>query len=128
MQRAKAPCGFLTACSPTEIRSLVATNLAHLRDGLEKGTAASVFCHTFRSPGRHRFPTERFSHDFAPWVLGACNLAVRKQDPRRPAFEPFRFSATPWRERPIRSASCSRIPRPPENPMKTATSMSGNTF
>ena len=34
---------------------------------------ASIFQHTFRTLQEHHFIRERFSNDFAQWVLAACN-------------------------------------------------------
>ena len=55
------------------MQDLKATTLKELAAGLETCSDASIFFNTFQSLSRHHFLTERFSNDFAQWVLAACN-------------------------------------------------------
>ncbi|HEV2492101.1 MAG TPA: DUF5752 family protein [Terriglobia bacterium] len=75
MKTADQPFQFYTASDLVRICNQNAANLAELRDALEQCSDASMFYHTFQSLGRHHFLTERFSNDFAQWVLAACNRA-----------------------------------------------------
>lgn len=73
MKTAEQPFQFYTASDLVRICNQDARNLAELGKALEQCSDASIFYHTFQSLGRHHFLTERFSNDFAQWVLAACN-------------------------------------------------------
>lgn len=73
MRTADQPFQFYTASDLVRICNQIATNLAELRDALEQSSDASIFYHTVQSLGRYHFLTERFSSDFAQWVVAACN-------------------------------------------------------
>ena len=75
MKTADQPFEFLTASYLTRIGNQKATNLNELRDGLDHCGDAFIFYHTFQTLQRHHFLTERFSNDFAQWVLAATNRA-----------------------------------------------------
>jgi hypothetical protein len=73
LKQAEHPFRFVTVSYITRIGNQSATNLAELRDGLEKCSEASIFYHTFQSLGRYHFLTEGYSNDFAQWVLAGLN-------------------------------------------------------
>jgi hypothetical protein len=69
------PFQFVTASYLTCVEHQRATNLAELGACLETASDDAIFHHTFQTLGRHHFLTERFSNDFAHWVLTALNQA-----------------------------------------------------
>lgn len=75
MKTADQPFLFYTASDLVRICNQSANNLAEFRAALEQCSDASIFYHTFQTLGRHHFLTDRFSNDFAQWVLAACNRA-----------------------------------------------------
>jgi len=75
VKTADQPFCFYAASDLVRICNQDANNLAELGEALEQCSDASIFYHTFQSLGRHHFLTERFSSDFAQWVLAACNRA-----------------------------------------------------
>lgn len=75
MKTAEQPFQFYAASDLVRICNQDANNLKELSEALEQCSDASIFYHTFQSLGRHHFLTERFSNDFAQWVLAACNRA-----------------------------------------------------
>ena len=73
MNTASQPFQFATAAYLDEIQNQKAMSIAELQTGLEQTSDAAIFYHTFQSLGRHHFPTEGFSNDFAQWVLAGLN-------------------------------------------------------
>lgn len=73
MNVAETPFDFVTASYLTRIGNQSAGTLAELLTGLEHGSDASIFHHTFQTLGLHHFLTEGFSNDFAQWTLASTN-------------------------------------------------------
>ncbi|HXP87780.1 MAG TPA: DUF5752 family protein [Bryobacteraceae bacterium] len=69
------PFQFVTASYLTCVEHQRATNLMELAACLETADDGAIFHHTFQTLGRHHFLTERFSNDFAQWVLASLNQA-----------------------------------------------------
>lgn len=76
MKRAAEPFRFFTASYVTRIGAQKAANLRELGEGLEHCSDNSIFHHTYQTLEMHHFLTERFSNDFAQWVLAAMNRAA----------------------------------------------------
>ena len=73
--QATTPFQFVTASYLTCVEHQRATNLTELAECLESADDGAIFYHTFQTLGRHHFLTERFSNDFAHWVLASLNQA-----------------------------------------------------
>jgi hypothetical protein len=73
VKTAAQPFRFFTASYLIRIAVQRAVNLQELATGLEESSDESIFHHTFQSLERHHFLTQRFSSDFAQWVLASCN-------------------------------------------------------
>lgn len=73
MNVAETPFDFVTASYLTRIGNQSAGTLAELLKGLEHGSDASIFHHTFQTLELHHFLTEGFSNDFAQWTLASTN-------------------------------------------------------
>jgi len=66
---------FVTASYITRVEHQRATNLTELIGCLESAEDGAIFYHTFQTLRRYHFLTERFSNDFAQWVLASLNQA-----------------------------------------------------
>ncbi len=89
MKTADHPFQFVTVSYLTRIHNQLAMNLGELRDGLEKCSDGSIFCHTFHSLERYHFLTEGFSNDFAQWVLASLNCPVLAEQLSEPDIRSY---------------------------------------
>ena len=76
MTTAQQPFQFVTASYLIRVENYKADTICGLHAGLGEAGDSTIFYHTFQTLGQHHFLTERFSNDFAQWVLAALNQPV----------------------------------------------------